>query len=248
MALIEDTRMAKNCLRKPVKSCKKKGTATRVVVRPTDCGPVKGQRSDGVPGTIEYERGEADEVNVPKPCGAEKSSVATVEDKLACVLCRWTAPSFAELTHHVGLHHKVTYEQWYGLAEAECRAEARPVKIEAQPVPTVPILTQVPRIPRGHGDCNCHRSTGVPDPVDGPRDVYGRWESGRRYVYHDVDGVSYVRKTTSRQVQWGVVPRVVLEVRSPGEVPLYLVGDRSGGRYSWELPENCPPPGTSLGL
>ena len=248
LASFESTRMAKNCPRMSLKTCKRKKTATRVVVRPAGRGFAKGQRIDGVPGTIEYQRDEAVEAGVPRPNGVEKSPAASVEDNLACVLCHWTAPSFPKLTHHIGYYHKVSYDQWYGLAEAERRRRNQPVKVEAQSVPTVPILTQVPRIPRGHGGCNCHRSAGVADPVDGPRDVYGRWTSGRRYVYHDLDGVSHVRKTTSRQVQWGVVPRVVFEVRSPGEIPLYLIGDRLGGYYSYELPENCPAPGMSLGL
>ena len=242
--------MAKGCLRMSLKACKKKKVkTTRVVVRPSDCGGAQGQRSDGVPGTIEYQHGEVSEAGLPGSTGMEDSSVATtVEDNLACVLCRWVAPSFPELTHHVGWYHKVAYDQWYGMAEADCQAKQRPVKIEAQPVPTVPILTQVPRIPRGHGECDCHLSASEADPVDEPRDVYGRLLGGRRYVYHDVDGVSHVRKTTSRQVQWGVVPRVVFEVRTPGEVPLYLIGDRLGGYYSRALPENFPPPGLPLGL
>ena len=64
----------------------------------------------------------------------------------------------------------------------------------------------------------------------------------------DVDGVSHVRKTKSRQVQWGAVPRVVFEVRTPGEVPLYLIGDRLGGYYTRALPEDLPSPGLPLGL
>ena len=241
--------MAKGCLRMSLKACKKKRKTTRVVVRPADCGGAQGQRSDGVPGTIEYQHEEASEAGLPGPSGMERPSVAlTVEDSLACVLCHWVAPSFPELTHHVGIYHKVAYDQWYGMAEADCRARQRPVKIEAQPVPTVPILTQVPRMPRGHGECDCHRSAGVADPVDGFRNVYGRLASGRRYIYHDVDGVSHVRKTKSRQVQWGVVPRVVFEVRTPGEVPLYLIGDRLGGYYTRALPEDLPSPGLPLGL
>ena len=78
--------------------------------------------------------------------------------------------------------------------------------------------------------------------------VHSELASGRRYIYHDLDGISYVRKTTSRQVQWGRVPRVVFEVRTPGEMPMYLIGDRWGGEYVYELPENFPPPGHIVGL
>ena len=230
-----------------------KRKATRVAVHPSTRGAAEGRRSNGLFGTIEYQDEETFKAGLREQGlygdeAEEPPAPITLEDKLVCIFCDWEAQTFPELAHHVGIFHKVGYQQFRRIAEDYYRALQRPIRVEAQPIPTEPVFTRVPRIPTGDGGCECHPHLGVADPVDKPRDVYGQFVSGQRYVYHDLDGRSYVRRSTSRRVQWGVIPRVVFEVRTPGEVPLYLVGHRSGGWYTSMLPEECPPPGHAVGL
>ena len=210
---------------------------SRVVIRPVECGEAQGQR--GIPGTIEYPGGDGAVNGLERSCGAEGSSAAfAIEEVLVCIFCDREAPSFAKLSHHVGYVHQVSYRDWCNVVERKQQVLRRSVKSEGEDAMLEPVLTPVPRIPRGRTLCDCHPHAGGAK----PHDVYGQLASGRRYIYHDLDGISYLRKTTSRQVQWGSVPRVVFEVRTPGERPLYLIGDRWGGHYTHDLPENLTLP------
>ena len=228
------------------RTCKREKKTSRVVIRPVDGGSAVGQRRPGIPGMLEYQDEEAPAADFQRPrvAGGSYGAVA-MEAILVCIFCDWEATSFPKLSHHVGYVHKVSYRYWCDLVEKNYHVLSKPVKSEAQAIPTEPVMTRVPRIPRGRMLCDCHPHAGV---GDGLSHIHRRLASGRRYIYHDLDGISYVRKTTSRQVQWGRVPRVVFEVRTPGEMPLYLIGDRWGGEYVHSLPENFPPPGHFVGL
>ena len=214
-----------------------------MTVRPVECGEPMGPR--GIPGTIQYQDGEDAEVGLERLCGTEGSSAAfAIEEALVCILCDQEASSFVELSHHVGYVHQISYQDWRDVVRKKYQVVPRSGQSEGQTALLDPVLTPVPRIPRGRTLCDCHPHAGGAR----PHDVHGQLASGRRYIYHDLDGISYLRKTTSRQVQWGRVPRVVFEVRTPGERPLYLIGDRWGGQYTHSLPKNFPPPGHVVGL
>ena len=245
-ALRLERRIKKSFVRMASKACKRKKGATRVVIRPLDGESAVGQRRRGISGTFEYQDEDAPTADFQQPRGGGWSSdEVVVEDILVCIFCNWEASSFPKLSHHVGYVHKVGYQFWCDLVKKNYHVLRKPAKSDVQPIAIEPVMTAVPRIPRGRRLCGCHPLVGG---GDGLSHIHSELASGRRYIYHDLDGISYVRKTTSRQIQWGRVPRVVFEVRTPGEMPMYLIGDRWGGEYVHELPENFPPPGHIVGL
>ena len=78
---------------------KSKRKASYVAVHPSTRGVGEGRRSNGIPGTIEYEDEEAFKARLRAQglYGEEAEEVPapiTLEDKLACIFCNWEAPNF----------------------------------------------------------------------------------------------------------------------------------------------------------